>query len=227
LGRSILGSRQTYGEVSLKTEEELRLQAENLDLRRLLQQAGMHAAERQTVEQLQSLLVGELHHRIKNILATVMAITSQSLRSAESMDDGRKAIEQRLLALGRAHLLLQANWKSAQLREILSSAIAPFNSETPSRFVIQSSNIEAAASAAVPLAMAATSYAPTPSNTARYRDRMGELRSALRPTSCKISFVCDGRSTVVHPFGLRRRFRDAADQAKFRQSAQRCSAPVV
>jgi hypothetical protein len=32
----ILGSRQTYGEVSLKTEEELRLQAESLDLRRLL-----------------------------------------------------------------------------------------------------------------------------------------------------------------------------------------------
>jgi two-component sensor histidine kinase len=51
-------------------------------------------------------LVGELHHRIKNILATVMAITSQSLRSAESMDAGRKAIEQRLLALGRAHDLL-------------------------------------------------------------------------------------------------------------------------
>jgi hypothetical protein len=33
---------------------------------------------------------------------------------------------------------------------------------------------------------------------------MGELRSALRPTSSKINFVRDGRSTVVHPFGLRR-----------------------
>jgi two-component sensor histidine kinase len=67
----------------LTTEEELRLQAENLDLRRLLQEAGVNAAERRTVEQLQTLLVGELHHRIKNILATVMAIVSQSLRSAE------------------------------------------------------------------------------------------------------------------------------------------------
>jgi two-component sensor histidine kinase len=140
---------------SLTTEEELRLQAENLDLRRLLQQAGVNAAERRTVEQLQSLLVGELHHRIKNILATVMAIASQSLGSAETIEDGRKAIGQRLAALGRAHdLLLQANWKSAHLRKILSSAIAPFDSETRSRFVIQSSNIEAAASAAVPLAMA-------------------------------------------------------------------------
>jgi two-component sensor histidine kinase len=139
----------------LRTEEELRLQAENLDLRRLLEKAGLHAAERRTVDQLQSLLVGELHHRIKNILATVMAIASQSLRSAETIDDGREAIEQRLLALGRAHdLLLQANWKSARVREILDKAIEPFDGATPSRFVIHGSNIEAAASAAVPLAMA-------------------------------------------------------------------------
>jgi two-component sensor histidine kinase len=137
------------------TEQELLLQAENLDLRRLLQEAGVNAAERQTVEQLQTLLVGELHHRIKNILATVMAISSQSLRSAETVEDGRRAIEQRLIALGRAHdLLLQANWKSARLREILNKAIEPFDSKTPSRFVVQSSNFEIAASAAVPLAMA-------------------------------------------------------------------------
>jgi two-component sensor histidine kinase len=143
-------------EVPLTTEEEFRLQAQNLDLRRLLQSAGVNAAaERRTVEQLQTLLVGEFHHRIKNILATVMAITSQSLRSAETVEDGRKAIDQRLFALGRAHdFLLQANWKSALLREILDKAIEPFDTVTPSQFVIRSSNVEIAASAAVPLAMA-------------------------------------------------------------------------
>jgi HWE histidine kinase len=83
----------------LTTEEELRLQAENLDLRRLLQQAGMNAAERRTVEVLQNLLVAELHHRIKNILS---AIASQSLRPAETDENARKAIEQRLAALGRS-----------------------------------------------------------------------------------------------------------------------------
>jgi two-component sensor histidine kinase len=78
-----------------------------------------------------------------------MAIASQYLRSAETVEDGRKAIEQRLFALGRAHdLLLKAKWKSAHLREILNKAIEPFDSETPSRFDIQSSDIEAAASAA-------------------------------------------------------------------------------
>lgn len=149
------GCRAICQEGAVTTEEEFRLQAENLDLRRLLQQAGVNAAERQTVEHLQSLLVGELHHRVKNILATVMAITSQSLRSAETIEDGRQAIEHRLVALGSAHdLLLQANWKSAKLREILRKATEPFDRQTRSRFVIQSSDIEAAAAAALPLSMA-------------------------------------------------------------------------
>jgi two-component sensor histidine kinase len=101
-----------------------------------------------------------------------MAIASQSLRSAETVEDGRKAIEQRLFALGRAHdLLLQANWKSAHLREILNKAIEPFDSETPSRFDIQSSDIEAAASAACRLEWRSMSFAPTRSNTARCRHR--------------------------------------------------------
>jgi two-component sensor histidine kinase len=59
-----------------------------------------------------------------------MAIASQYLRSAETVEDGRKAIEQRLFALGRAHdLLLKAKWKSAHLREILNKAIEPFDSD--------------------------------------------------------------------------------------------------
>lgn len=139
----------------MTTDEELRLQAENLDLRRLLQQAGVNAAERRTVEQLQTLLVGELHHRIKNILSTVMAITSQSLRSAATTDEARTAIDHRLVALGRVHdVLLQSNWKSASLGEILRNSISPFDSAGAGRFIVQSSDIEAAPSAAVPLAMA-------------------------------------------------------------------------
>ena len=66
------------------TEDELRLEIENLDLRRLLAQAGIDAAEQKTLDQLQRLVLEELHHRVKNTLATVMAISSQSLRTAKS-----------------------------------------------------------------------------------------------------------------------------------------------
>src|SRR3954453_19130541 len=95
-------------------EEDRRLETENLDLRRLLAQAGIHAAEQKVAERLQRMLLEELHHRVKNTLAIVMAITSQSLRNATTLESGRQSIEHRLLALGRVHdLLLQTNWASA------------------------------------------------------------------------------------------------------------------
>lgn len=135
-------------------EDELRLEVENVDLRRLLAQAGIDAAEQKTVEHLQRLLLEELHHRVKNTLATVMAITSQSLRNADSLEHGRQAIENRLMALGRVHgLLLQTSWTSTPLAAILKTAIDPFDPGGGGRFFVQTSNIDVSSGAVLPLAM--------------------------------------------------------------------------
>ena len=91
-------------------------------------QAGIDAAEQKVMEGLQRLLFEELHHRIKNVLATVMAIASQSLRHVDNVEQGREAIEHRLLALGRVYdLLLKNNWTSATLASIVRTAIDPFD----------------------------------------------------------------------------------------------------
>jgi two-component sensor histidine kinase len=136
------------------TDDEIRLGIENLDLRRLLAQAGLDAAESKLIEDLQRAVLEELHHRIKNTLATVLVITSQSLQTAVSLDEGKRAIESRLLALGRVHdLLLQAKWTSAKLSTILNAAIEPFDTQNASRFRIQSTNIAVSAVAVLPLAM--------------------------------------------------------------------------
>ena len=66
----------------------------------LLAQSGIDAKEREAADKLQKLILGELHHRIKNTLATVSAIASQSFRMATSIEHGQKAMEGRLLALG-------------------------------------------------------------------------------------------------------------------------------
>lgn len=138
----------------MTTEHELRLEIENLDLRRLLAQAGIDAAEQKGLEKLQRILLEELHHRVKNTLATVLAITSQSLRTAESLEHGRQAIADRLVALGRVHdLLLQTNWTSASLAAILKNAVEPFDSSGAGRFFVQSSDIEVSSAAVLPLAM--------------------------------------------------------------------------
>ena len=136
----------------MPSAKELRLDVENADLRRLLAQAGIDAAEHKVLEGLQRLLLEELHHRIKNVLATVMAITSQTLRNTDSVDDARVAIEYRLLALGRVHdLLLRTKWTSATLASIVQTAIEPF--DKGARFSVQSPDIEVSPAAVLPLAM--------------------------------------------------------------------------
>jgi two-component sensor histidine kinase len=133
---------------------EFRLEAENLDLRRLLAQAGIDAAEQKVTEKLQRITVEELHHRVKNILATVQAIASQSLGAAQNIDDGRKAIESRLQALGRVHdVLLQTNWSKAKLAAILRAGIEPFITAAAPQIEMRSADIEVAPAAALPLAM--------------------------------------------------------------------------
>jgi two-component sensor histidine kinase len=86
-------------------------------------------------------------------LATVLVITSQSLRTAESLEYGKQAIESRPLALGRVlDLLLQTNWTSAALADIVKAAIAPFD-QGGGRFTVQSTNMEVSPGAVLPLAM--------------------------------------------------------------------------
>src|SRR2546429_6785188 len=90
-----------------------------IDAQGLLAQAGIDAKEREAADKLQKLILGELHHRIKNTLATVSAIASQSFRAAASIEQGQIAMEGRLIALGRAHdLLMQVSWANASLTHI-------------------------------------------------------------------------------------------------------------
>ena len=152
-------------EVSDPTSPQEELAAENVSLRllltqaklsaeTLLEQAGIDAREREASDKLQKLILEELHHRIKNTLATVGAIASQSLRNAPSMQQAGQAIEGRLLALGRAHdLLLQARWTGADLRKIVHGATEPFDNPDKPRFSIAGPDVQIASGAVIAIAM--------------------------------------------------------------------------
>ena len=125
-----------------------------IDAARLLAQAGIDATENEAAKRLQHLLLEELHHRVKNTLATVIAITSQSLRTAENLEQGRAAVESRLVALGRAHdLLLQAHWTGANLADVIAAAIEPFESRSTRRFIIRDIALQIGPGAVLPLTM--------------------------------------------------------------------------
>jgi two-component sensor histidine kinase/CheY-like chemotaxis protein len=144
-------------ETMLSAENEslrLLLEQASVDAKALLAQAGIDAKEREAADKLQKLILGELHHRIKNTLATVSAIASQSLRTATSIEHGQTAIEGRLVALGRAHdLLMQVSWASASLTYTLSDATDPYDSRGGRRFHFNGPDIRITSGAVIALAM--------------------------------------------------------------------------
>jgi len=143
-------------EVLTAENDSLRLLLEqaNIDAKALLAQAGIDAKEREAADKLQKLIMEELHHRIKNTLATVSAITSQSLRTATSIQHGQHAIEGRLVALGHAHdLLLQASWANASFAQTIRSATEPYDSKGAGRFSIHGPDIRITSGAVIAFAM--------------------------------------------------------------------------
>ena len=83
-------------------------------------------------ETLHTLLVEELNHRVKNTLAILQAIASQTFRSATPEE--RDNFEGRLRALAKAHdLLSQEKWQGADVREVVSRVLKPYAISNPAR----------------------------------------------------------------------------------------------
>ena len=149
-------SRSTQEAVLSAENDSLRLLLEQagIDAQALLIQAGIDAEQREAADKLQKLILGELHHRVKNTLAMVSAIASQSFRAAPSIEHGQKAMEGRLIALGRAHdLLMQVSWANASLTHTLSSATEPYDGQGGRRFHFNGPDIRITSVAVIALAM--------------------------------------------------------------------------
>jgi two-component sensor histidine kinase len=75
----------------------------------------------------QKLLLDELNHRVKNTLASVQSVASQTLNEAKGMDEARELFIERLMALSSTHnLLVERQWESARLRELVDATLNPY-----------------------------------------------------------------------------------------------------
>ena len=83
--------------------------------------------ERKDAESLQKLLLNELQHRVKNTLATTLAILQFSARKATNVDEFSKTLRDRIYAIARTHeLLTKQNWSGFHLRGILEAELEPY-----------------------------------------------------------------------------------------------------
>jgi two-component sensor histidine kinase len=117
-------------------------------------------------EMLHGLLINELNHRVKNTLATVQSIASQTFRPSADPAEARKKFEARLASLGRAHnVLSDEKWESAELGEIVDSVLEPYTSRESVRVQVAGPAIRLAPSIAVMMSMVLHELA---TNAAKY-----------------------------------------------------------
>ena len=111
--------------------------------------------ERKALEQRQKLLMDELNHRVKNTLATVQSLASQTARAARTPAVFRERFEGRLIALSKAHDQLTIHhWESVDLRELMSGSLAPYTGVGPERVILRGEDVVLRPRAVLTLAMA-------------------------------------------------------------------------
>ncbi len=114
-------------------------------------------------ERLQTVLVGELNHRVKNVLATVMAIARQTLGRSDADKTSVETFEARLSSMARAHdLLIHGNWEQAELTAVIAQALSPYPKD---RFEVSGPAIKLAPRAVVSISLALHELA---TNAAKY-----------------------------------------------------------
>lgn len=110
--------------------------------------------ERKASERRQKLLIDELNHRVKNTLATVQSLASQSARGAATPAAFREGFEGRLIALSKAHDQLTVHhWESAEMRELLSGSLAPYAGAGTERVTLRGEDLVLRPRAVLTLAM--------------------------------------------------------------------------
>ncbi|MEP7030524.1 MAG: PAS domain S-box protein, partial [Pseudolabrys sp.] len=98
--------------------------------------------ERKAAERRQKLLIDELNHRVKNTLATVQSLASQTARSAATPAAFRERFEGRLIALSKAHdQLTEHHWESADLRRLISGSLAPYAGAGAERVLLRGEDV--------------------------------------------------------------------------------------
>jgi two-component sensor histidine kinase len=74
-------------------------------------------------------LLAELDHRVKNTLATIIALAERSADHATDLEDFRTRVIGRVRAIARTHeSLARSNWEPMRVGDVVSMTLAPFAS---------------------------------------------------------------------------------------------------
>jgi two-component sensor histidine kinase len=134
--------------------------------------------ERKRTEEQQALLVRELHHRVKNTLATVQAIMGSTARSARTIEDFKNALIGRIGSLAKTYVLLTDEGNTTTFADILHSELDAFDDGSGDRIRFSGPRIDVPSRLAMSRsAWRSTNSPPMPRSTARFRSSAAKWTS--------------------------------------------------
>ncbi len=196
-------------------------------------------SERKTAERKAELLLGELDHRVKNILAIVASVVTQTLKTTPTPEAFAEEVEGRVRAIAKAHsLLTRAGEGKVSLHAIVAMELAPYDRGN-GNVVITGGDIPLTPKAGMALAMAmhelasnAAKYGALSVDTARLTVEW-DLTGAQEPRTLFITWTEQGGPPVQPPerrgFGttlIERAITDGLDadvRREFLTAGLRCS----
>ncbi|MGH1571802.1 HWE histidine kinase domain-containing protein [Methylobacterium sp. P31] len=109
--------------------------------------------ERRAYEERQAFMVRELHHRVKNTLATVQAVLNATVRSSLTIPEFTRALSGRITSLARTHALITDDQAQAVSFEgLLRAELDPYNER--GRLSLEGPAVVLSSEFAVPVGMA-------------------------------------------------------------------------
>ncbi len=201
----------------------------------LARQLGF-AIERRKAEDARKLLAAESQHRIKNTLATVQAMVSQTLQRCPPEE--RDALVARLSALNEAYdLLIRENWNLAQMRDLVSGALKPFATGLQDRFHVEGPPVWVPAQSSLAVTMCLHELATNAAKYGALSNRTGQIQvgwDLVEAHKIKLHWRETGGPPVKAPaqkgFGSRlieASFGDGETSLDFRPDGLRCSFEVT
>lgn len=136
-------------------------------------------------------LLRELNHRVKNVMATVVSLASLSRRYATTVDEYYEDFSARVSALSSAHtVLIQSEWHGARIRDLIQAESEAYGHVNSDRFTLSGPELELRPSAALTLGLA---FHELTTNAAKY----GALSNDVGRISIKWTFVeIDGKDHI-------------------------------
>ncbi|MBJ6125788.1 sensor histidine kinase [Microvirga splendida] len=163
--------------------------------------------EQKHAEEQQRFFLNELNHRVKNTLATVQSIASQTLRTTETPAQFREAFEGRLLALSKTHnLLTRQSWREAELRDVAEQELAPYRKAGDERVVLDGPDVKLPARYAINLGLVlhelvtnAAKYGALSTSAGHLEVAWSVVEGGDRPKQLRIHWSESGGPPVAPP----------------------------